>query len=69
MAEEVFQMPVRLGTPLGVKGLADYVDDAIHATSVGLLRFGQLELAEAGTGAFAPSAISLVGTHEKLVPR
>ncbi|CUS47389.1 MAG: cell division protein FtsA [Idiomarinaceae bacterium HL-53] len=45
-AEEVFQMPVRLGTPLGVKGLADYVDDAIHATSVGLLRFGQLELAE-----------------------
>src|SRR5690554_3959426 len=45
-AEEVFQMPVRLGGPLGVKGLTDYVSDPVYATAVGLLRFGQLELAE-----------------------
>lgn len=43
-AEEIFQMPVRLGTPLGVKGLTDYVSDASYATSVGLLKFGQLKL-------------------------
>lgn len=43
-AEEIFQMPVRLGTPIGVRGLTDYVDDAAYATSVGLLRFGQLKL-------------------------
>ncbi len=45
-AEEIFQMPVRLGGPLGVKGLTDYVSDPVYATAVGLLRFGQLELAE-----------------------
>jgi len=39
-------MPVRLGGPLGVKGLTDYVSDPVYATAVGLLRFGQLELAE-----------------------
>ncbi|RUO27139.1 cell division protein FtsA [Aliidiomarina minuta] len=43
-AEEIFQMPVRLGSPLGIKGLTDYVSDASYATSVGLLRFGQLKL-------------------------
>lgn len=43
-AEEIFQMPVRLGAPLGIKGLTDYVSDASYATSVGLLRFGQLKL-------------------------
>lgn len=45
-AEEIFQMPVRLGEPLNVKGLTDYVSDASYATSVGLLRFGQLKLSE-----------------------
>ena len=45
-AEEVFQMPVRLGEPLNVRGLTDYVSDASYATSVGLLRFGQLKLNE-----------------------
>lgn len=45
-AEEIFQMPVRLGEPLNVKGLTDYVSDASYATSIGLLRFGQLKLNE-----------------------
>lgn len=45
-SEEIFQMPVRLGEPLNVKGLTDYVSDASYATSVGLLRFGQLKLNE-----------------------
>lgn len=42
LAEEVFHMPVRLGLPQGVSGLVDVVRNPIHATGVGLLRFGQV---------------------------
>ncbi len=41
LAEEVFHMPVRLGIPQHVTGLADIVKNPIHATGVGLLLFGQ----------------------------
>ena len=41
LAEEVFNMPVRLGMPQFVSGLADVVRNPIHATGVGLLLFGQ----------------------------
>jgi cell division protein FtsA len=41
LAEEVFHMPVRIGMPQGVSGLADVVRNPIHATGVGLLLFGQ----------------------------
>ena len=40
LAEEVFHMPVRLGTPQHVTGLADVVANQIHATGVGLLLYG-----------------------------
>jgi cell division protein FtsA len=40
-AEEIFQMPVRIGKPHSVKGLAEYVDDACFATAVGLLQYGK----------------------------
>ena len=40
LAEEVFHMSVRLGTPQRVKGLSDVVKNPIHATGVGLLEFG-----------------------------
>ena len=39
LAEEVFHMPVRLGIPHNVSGLADVVQNPVHATGVGLLRF------------------------------
>lgn len=39
-AEQVFQMPVRVGTPVGVKGLTEYVQDPSYATAVGLLLYG-----------------------------
>ncbi len=41
LAEEVFHMPVRLGVPRYVTGLADVVRNPIYATGVGLLLFGQ----------------------------
>ena len=40
LAEEVFHMPVRLGSPQYVNGLADVVRNPIHATGVGLLLYG-----------------------------
>jgi len=41
LAEEIFHMPVRLGVPQYVSGLADVVSNPIHATGVGLLLFGE----------------------------
>lgn len=40
LAEELFHMPVRLGTPRYVTGLSEVVSNPIHATGVGLLLCG-----------------------------
>jgi len=40
LAEEIFHMPVRLGMPQSVKGLADIVRNPIYSTGVGLLLYG-----------------------------
>jgi len=40
LAEEVFHMPVRLGCPQFVKGMADVIHNPIYATGVGLLLYG-----------------------------
>ena len=43
-AEDIFQMPVRLGSPLSVTGLTEYVNDPTYATAVGLLLYGKESL-------------------------
>ncbi len=40
LAEQVFDLPVRRGHPMGVGGLADVVSSPIYATGVGLVLFG-----------------------------
>ncbi len=40
LAEEVFHMPVRLGSPNRVVGLNGLIDNPIYSTAVGLLLFG-----------------------------
>lgn len=40
LAENIFQMPVRLGTPQHIRGLMDVHDNPIYATGVGLLMHG-----------------------------
>ncbi len=40
LAEEIFHMPVRLGSPQYVTGLVDVVRNPIYSTGVGLLLFG-----------------------------
>ncbi|MBI4005402.1 MAG: cell division protein FtsA [Gammaproteobacteria bacterium] len=41
LAEEIFHMPVRIGVPQYVSGLADVVRNPIYSTGVGLLLFGR----------------------------
>ena len=48
LAEEVFHMPVRVGMPQGVDGLADIVRNPIHSTGVGLLLYGMEHRLEQG---------------------
>ncbi|HXQ31721.1 MAG TPA: cell division protein FtsA [Steroidobacteraceae bacterium] len=48
LAEEVFHVPVRLGIPHGVVGLADVVRNPIHATGVGLLQYARAQSVLAG---------------------
>ncbi|KMT65621.1 cell division protein FtsA [Catenovulum maritimum] len=44
LAEEIFQMPVRLGEPVGIKGLTEYVNDSSYSTAIGLLQYGKEDL-------------------------
>ncbi|MFO1426981.1 MAG: cell division protein FtsA [Steroidobacteraceae bacterium] len=41
LAEEIFHVPVRLGMPVGVKGLSEVTSNPIHSTGVGLLLYGR----------------------------
>ena len=54
LAEEMFHMPVRIGLPQHVSGLAEVVSNEIYATGVGLLIFGS----QAGGGSVVPASAS-----------
>ena len=41
LAEEIFHMPVRLGLPQQVRGLAEAVQNPIYSTGVGLLLYAR----------------------------
>lgn len=40
LAERVFRMPVRIGTPQHVTGMPDVINNPVYATGVGLLLYG-----------------------------
>ena len=48
LAEEIFHMPVRIGSPQDIKGLTDIVNNPIYATGVGLLQYGLMRQHEEG---------------------
>lgn len=64
LAEEIFHMPVRLGTPQYVSGLSDVVSNPIHATGVGLLLFGE-QHQNSGTHYFSTEG-GMKGTWERM---
>jgi cell division protein FtsA len=49
LAEEIFHMPVRLGSPQNVRGLTDIVNNPIYSTGVGLLHYAKLQSFEGGS--------------------
>ena len=40
LAEQVFNLPVRVGSPTGITGLVDVVNNPMYSTAVGLVRYG-----------------------------
>lgn len=54
LAEEIFHMPVSIGKPKQVSGLADIVRNPIYATAVGLLQYG---VSQGGSTASSSSGI------------
>jgi len=40
VAESVFNLPTRLGKPMGIRGLVDVVNNPMYATGVGLVLYG-----------------------------
>src|SRR4029078_7141491 len=46
-AEEILGMPVRIGYPVGIKGITQLVQGPQFATGVGLVKFGAQALAHA----------------------
>ncbi|MDX8388663.1 MAG: cell division protein FtsA [Ghiorsea sp.] len=48
LADEIFELPVRLGRPQNVGGLVDVVNSPIFSTGVGLIQYGQRYREEQG---------------------
>src|SRR5881394_2836730 len=65
IAEQIFDLPIRRGCPVGVGGLADHVNSPTFATGVGLVLYGCRnavgERAAAGGGALVRAAGRLRG--------
>jgi cell division protein FtsA len=66
IAEQIFDLPIRRGSPMGVGGLADHVNSPAFATAVGLTLYAQRNIAadparSGGAGAFSRVAGRLRG--------
>ena len=46
LAEQIFNLPVRRGTPIGIGGLVDLVNSPMYATGVGLALYGSRSKAQ-----------------------
>jgi cell division protein FtsA len=65
LAEEILHMPVRIGVPQTVSGLADVVRNPIYATGVGLLLFGHRHMHERGAEAVSGGGFKAVWERMK----
>ena len=67
IAEQIFDLPIRRGCPVGVGGLSDHVNSPTFATGVGLVLYGYRNAAGAagraplGAGALVRAAGRLRG--------
>lgn len=67
LAEQIFNMPARVGVPAGVTGLADAVADPVFATAVGLVLYesgvprGEVRSLNSGvTAGFLPRTVAAI---------
>ncbi len=65
LAEEIFHVPVRLGIPQQVRGLADAVQSPIYSTAVGLLLYARENLAPAARSALLGNSVGGALTRMK----
>jgi len=65
LAEEIFEMPVKLGMPGGIKSVSDDINLPLHATGVGLIMYGK-ENSEIIDG---PLSSSETHVFEKIIER
>jgi cell division protein FtsA len=56
-AEEILGMPVRVGFPMGVKGITQLVHGPQYATGVGLVKYGSMAMADAIARDAAPLVV------------
>jgi cell division protein FtsA len=59
-AEEILGMPVRLGYPVGIKGITQLVQGPQFATGVGLVKFGAQALAHAREVNATPTRVTVL---------
>ena len=74
MAQEQLRLPVRIGAPSELMGLADAVHSPIYSTAVGLVHYGKNEILQAGYHSNSSTGMSSVtkffsGIMNKINPR
>lgn len=65
LAEEIFHVPVRLGVPTGIKGLADVTSNPINSTGVGLMLYAR-DNSTPAPGRARALGTSALGTLDRL---
>ena len=60
LAEQVFQLPIRLGMPQNISGMAEVINNPVYATGVGLLLIGYQHYQQGKNETVA------LGEHKKL---
>ena len=67
LAEQVFGMPVKVASPKGFGGLTDAASTPVHATGVGLVRYGLLRRAEGKDDDSAPAKGRIAGLWRRVM--
>jgi len=66
VAEEVFDLPVRIGKPAGLMGLSELVDSAGWTTSIGLILHGRDRIVEHGFDGPAEKVKWMIGRLKRI---
>jgi cell division protein FtsA len=61
IAEQIFDLPIRRGSPTGVGGLADHVANPAYATAVGLVVYAERHRSPDGARAGGGALTRMVG--------